>query len=206
MGQEERTHPTRERKQVKRENYVSSSSAIIGSSSPLYSSSSDYEPDRSMEIDEDVNDERRSKPETLTANLAHSFLPFALTVCLSQNVYEWPDATETRPRKWRKRSTAQVAGKFKLSAEDYGGICLVTQLMNKRWAIQNYYLAIIEAKRTFNDMIFDKKIGINTTVVSDETLAQLLGEAVITWKAILALFFYILYYSSFISILCNHQT
>lgn len=41
------------------------------------------------------------------------------------------------------------------------------------------YLALIEAKRAFKYIHFDEWIGEHKLVVSNETLAQYLGEAVI---------------------------
>jgi hypothetical protein len=45
------------------------------------------------------------------------------------------------------------------------------------------YLALIEAKRAFKYIHFDEWIGEHKPVVSNETLAQYLGEAVISWRA-----------------------
>ncbi|KAK0627105.1 hypothetical protein B0T14DRAFT_562940 [Immersiella caudata] len=86
-----KTHPHRERKQVRQEGYVDSAGAILGSSSPIEQSSSEFDADSSY-VDDDEYDERRSKPEELTVNLLSSFLQQALSVCLLQYL----DATDVR--------------------------------------------------------------------------------------------------------------
>lgn len=45
------------------------------------------------------------------------------------------------------------------------------------------YLALIEAKRAFKYIYFDEWTGEHKPVVSNETLAQYLGEAVRSWRA-----------------------
>lgn len=44
-------------------------------------------------------------------------------------------------------------------------------------------LALLEAKRAFKHVNVDNATGEIKPIVSNETLAQCLGEAVITWKA-----------------------
>jgi hypothetical protein len=45
------------------------------------------------------------------------------------------------------------------------------------------YLAFIEAKRAFKYIRLDERTGDYTPVMANETLAQYLGEAVISWRA-----------------------
>jgi hypothetical protein len=50
------------------------------------------------------------------------------------------------------------------------------------WAMSNPYLALIEAKRAFKYIYFDESSESYTPIVSNDNLAQYLGEAVIAWK------------------------
>jgi hypothetical protein len=52
----------------------------------------------------------------------------------------------------------------------------------REWESINPFMALLEAKRAFKDIDFDKS-GRARPIVSDETLAQCLGEVVITWQA-----------------------
>lgn len=45
------------------------------------------------------------------------------------------------------------------------------------------YLAGIEAKRAFKLLDFDNRTASSVPVISNENLAQYLGEAVVIWKA-----------------------
>ncbi|KAK7398546.1 hypothetical protein QQX98_012068 [Neonectria punicea] len=67
-------------------------------------------------------------------------------------------------------------------AEDDGGICEV-QRSNDGWVMTSPHLALVEAKRAFSHLLFNEETGDCIPVVSNENLAQYLGEAVITWKA-----------------------
>lgn len=66
---------------MERPNFVNSTNAIAGSSSPTRPSSSEFEISTENN-DEDEHDARRSKPEEVTVHLATSFLHHALFVCL----------------------------------------------------------------------------------------------------------------------------
>jgi len=76
-------YPRSERKQVQREGYVNSETAILGSS-PTVPSSSEFEVDVD-DVDEDEHDERRSQPEEVTMYLILCFLQQALNRCLEQH-------------------------------------------------------------------------------------------------------------------------
>ncbi|KAK1749577.1 hypothetical protein QBC47DRAFT_333388 [Echria macrotheca] len=171
-----RTHPQRERRQVQREGYINSGNAIPGSSSPIQRSSSEFEAD--MDLDEDVHEERRTKPEEVTVHLVTSFLQYALSLCLLQQT---SGKTEVRPRIERKKTTAYISNNIPVTAEDDGGICLMRQT-GLGWKVNHPYLALLEAKRAFKYIHVEERTGSYIPSVSNEHLAQYLGEAVITWK------------------------
>lgn len=179
LADQARVYPQRERKQVEREGYISSTSAIPGSSSPILHSSSEFEADMN-DVDEDEHEGRRNKPEEVTVHLVSSFLQYTLNLCLSQHSAGLTD-TEVRPRVERRTTNAHIAGDVHISAEDDGGICQMRR-RGLGWEMRHPYLALLEAKRAFKHIHFDEKTGSYTPAVSNENLAQYLGEAVITWK------------------------
>jgi hypothetical protein len=76
-----------------------------------------------------------------------------------------------------------VGGIYRISgAEDDGGICR----MDRRtfgWTMSHPYFALLEAKKAFKHIRFDDRTEQRKPVVSNETLAQYLGEATVAWKA-----------------------
>ena len=82
------------RKQVEREGYVNSETAIPGSS-PIAPSSSEFEVDMDN-VDEDEHDARRSKPEEVTVHLITCFFQHALNLCLVQH----PPGTTAEMEVW----------------------------------------------------------------------------------------------------------
>ena len=70
---EEHVYLERDCRPVNRQDYVSSTHAIAGSSSPIRPSSSEFEVDNS-DVDEDDHQVRRNQPEEVTVSLAVSFL------------------------------------------------------------------------------------------------------------------------------------
>ncbi|KAK3933517.1 hypothetical protein QBC46DRAFT_368712 [Diplogelasinospora grovesii] len=169
LADQAKVYPQRERKQVQREGYIDSASAIPGSSSPIQHSSSEFEADMD-DLDEDVHEERRSKPEEVTVHLVTSFLQYALSLCLLQHTTGM-SRTEVRPRVERKRTTVYVSTNVPGFAQAEFG-----------WKMDHPYLALLEAKRAFKYIHFEERIGSYIPSVSNEHLAQYLGEAVITWK------------------------
>lgn len=187
-----RVHPQRERNPVYRADYVDSETAIISSSSPITdkrSSSSDFS--MGMDVDgddgideEDRHDSARLKREVSTLQLAGCFLQLALSQCLLQECPEdeTEDVTEVQPRFEYSRAQAIIqGGDVVLSAEDDGGITRMVR-RHGQWFEDNPYLALLEAKRAFEHMRFDEPTGTHLPVVSDDNLAQYLGEAVAFWK------------------------
>jgi hypothetical protein len=145
---EEKSYPGRARKSVERPDFVSSATAILGTSSPTHPSSSEFE--ISLEsIDEDRHDDRRSKPEEITVNLITIFLQHSLCFCLDQ---EPTAVTEVRTRIERLRSDACINGRFPIVAEDDGGISRM-KWRSTGWSMENPYLALIEAKRAFKHFL-----------------------------------------------------
>ena len=170
--------PQRERRPVERDGYVNSTEAIVGSSSPSRLSSSEFEVALD-DVDEDEHETRRNKPEEVTVHLLACFLWFGLNLCLLQ------DSTiglEVQPRVKRRKCTTHVAGIYRISAEDDGGICQVRHSA-QGWETTNPTLALLEAKKAFKYMRFDQASGQLKPVISNATLAQYLGEALISWKA-----------------------
>lgn len=130
------------------------------------------------EIDEDEHEARWSKPEDVTLHLVHSFLQHALNLCLVQD----PAAVrEVRPRIERRKCTARVASKYTFSAVDDGGICEMLR-QEHGWHMRNPAIALLETKKAFKTMDYEVNTGQCKTVVSNETLAQYLGEALATWQ------------------------
>ncbi|KAK0736568.1 hypothetical protein B0T21DRAFT_367191 [Apiosordaria backusii] len=179
LADQVKVHPQRERKQVHREGYINSASAIPGSSSPIQHSSSEFEADMD-DLDEDVHEERRTKPEEVTVHLVTSFLQYALSLCLLPHA-SVASKTEVRPRVERKKTTVYISNNVPVTAEDDGGVCLMRQT-ELGWKVNNPYLALLEAKRAFRYIRFEETTGSYIPCVSNEHLAQYLGEAVITWK------------------------
>jgi hypothetical protein len=168
---------------VEREGYQNSSNVIHGSSSPTVPSSSEFEFELGLEredIDKDEHDERRARPEEVTVRLVTCFLEHALLRCLIQHAGNGPNDTEVRPRIERKKAELRLGNLITIRSEDDGGICR----MRKRygfWEMDHPYQALLEAKRFFKDIVFDTKGNKHVPVVSNEYLAQYLGEAIIAW-------------------------
>ncbi|KAH7303000.1 hypothetical protein B0I35DRAFT_196080 [Stachybotrys elegans] len=175
-----RVRPQRERKQVQREGYIDSASAIPGSSSPILHSSSEFEADLGN-LDEDDHEARRSRPEEVTVHLALCFLRHVLNLCLLQHLPGRAMEVEARPRIERRTTNAYVAGIVRVTAEDDGGICSMRKV-GSGWEIRQPFLALLEAKRAFKYVRLDKSTGNCVPIISNENLAQCLGEAIITKK------------------------
>ncbi|EFY95416.1 hypothetical protein X797_011015 [Metarhizium robertsii] len=172
-----RTQPERERLAVKWPDYANSLEAIVGSSSPTRpSSSSDYELEPGH-MDEDENETHRTIPEVIAVNLAVNFLRYVLQLCLKQDDVE----EEIRARTRSMRGQATVAGVKNITFEDDAGISRYTRIADG-WRLAHPYLALIEAKRA-KDIRIDPRTGRSSPVVSNDTIAQYLGEAVLAWRA-----------------------
>ncbi|KAG5982534.1 hypothetical protein E4U55_001754 [Claviceps digitariae] len=193
---EPRSHPSRERKQSKKEGFVqmedtpSVPSSTSGSFSdqrinevdddvnkketpaaPASACGSDYS-QRTQEVDDDVNETRQDIPENVSVHLALDFIRYCLCCCLKQD-----GATEIRPRVRTMRSMASIAGVEEVTCEDDGGIALYVN--NKgSWKIVKPFLASLEAKRAPKNLKDD-----GSPELDDDILAQYLGEAVLTWRA-----------------------
>ncbi|KAG8407979.1 hypothetical protein J3459_018294 [Metarhizium acridum] len=170
-----RTQPERERTAVKRPDYSNSLEAIMGSSSPTRPSSSDYEIG-SEHIGVDENEAHRTIQEKIAVNLAINFLRYVLQFCLEQD----DDEEEIRARTKSMRGQATVAG-VNNTFEDDAGIGRYIRQADS-WALVHPYMALIEAKRA-KDIHIDPQTGRSSPVVSNNTIAQYLGEAVLAWRA-----------------------
>ncbi|KAK3369568.1 hypothetical protein B0T24DRAFT_557611 [Lasiosphaeria ovina] len=177
-----RQHPQRERITMQRQGYLHSAVAIPGSSSPVLSSSSEFS-NETGEVSEDEHEARRGKPEEITVHLVISFLQVALGLCLVQHPPGSAIKTEVRPRVGRLRSVVDIS-RHAVAAEDDGGIYRMRRgAAGKGWEMDHPYLAGIEAKRAFNRLDFDGRMTSYIPVISNENLAQYLGEAIIMYKA-----------------------
>ncbi|KXX72784.1 hypothetical protein MMYC01_210682, partial [Madurella mycetomatis] len=176
-------YPQRERTPRQLDGYVNSAIAIPGSSpSDSGSSPSSSFSDDTVELYDDEHEARSCKPEDVTVHLAICFLQVALNLCLLQDRARTQGATEIKPRIERSRLTVQIAG-VPITSEDDGGICRMHKWKTPgNWSMGNLSLAILEAKRAFKRLDFNDKDGSYIPVVSDETLAQYLGEAIVAWK------------------------
>lgn len=76
--EQSRTYPGRVRQPPMRSDYVDSSAAIQGSSSPTHPSSSEYDDQASQDIDDDENEERRRIPEDIAVRLATDFIRYVV--------------------------------------------------------------------------------------------------------------------------------
>jgi len=80
-----------------------------------------------------------------------------------------------------RRATSVVVAGDTVTAEDDGGICRMERA-GPGWMMENPSIAIVEAKRVFKEFCFSEKTGDYIPLISNENLAQYVGEAVITWK------------------------
>lgn len=172
---ENRTYPHRDRRSTMRPGFVDSSAEISGSSSETRSSASEFDNSGSQELDEDENENRRRIPEDIAVRLMTDFIRYALQLCLVQQ----DDGIEIRPRIERKRNRTKISLHY-VTCEDDGGICRFAR-ESQSWQPAHPYLALLEGKRAFKQLHTDRA-GNRHPVVTDETLAQCLGEAVITWQ------------------------
>ncbi|KAL5333556.1 hypothetical protein BJX70DRAFT_392094 [Aspergillus crustosus] len=156
-------YPRRNRQAPRREGYIDSTAAIIGPFSPTGPSSSEYETDLN-DVDEDEHDDHRSKPEEVTAHLLVNYLHFAFNLCLLQ---ESNGPGEVRVRVEHRKATVQVPDMYDFAAGDDGEISWIDQ----------------QPKKAFKTIHVDERMGRAQPVVSNETLAQYLGEAIVAWRA-----------------------
>lgn len=159
-----------------KEDYANSSQAISGSSSPA-PPPSDCEEDES-DIDYDKYEERRCISEAAASRLASEIARYVLQFCLVQN----SDATgvEIRPRVEHRRSEAYVGNTVSV-CEDDGGIGRYVKY-DYGWVLDHAYFASFEVKRA-QKLCEDPRTGNRIPLMSNATLAQTLGEAVLTWCA-----------------------
>ena len=74
--------------------------------------------------------------------------------------------------------------RYAVAAEDDGGICRLRRgTARKGWEMDHPYLAGIEAERAFSRLGFDGRMASYIPAISNENLAQYLGEAIIMYKA-----------------------
>jgi len=120
------------------------------------------------DLDEDVYEDRRTKPKEVTVCLVVSFLQYALSFCISQHASV--TKTEVRPRVERKKTTVHISKNVPITAKDDGGVCLMRQT-KLRWKMNNPYLALLKAKRAFRYIHFKETTGSYIPYVSNKHLA-----------------------------------
>ncbi len=180
LAAEDRSQPQRKKMPAKREKcFVDSADAISDpeSQSSCKSSQSWASEGGNEGLNEDEHDDRQNKPEDVTVHLLGCFLQYALALSLDQPS---DSASQVWARLIRNKSTAVISN-VRVTAEDDGGICKMSR-HSTTWKMGHPFLALLEAKRSFQYIDYDNK-GYPRPVVSDSTVAQYLGEAVITWKA-----------------------
>lgn len=152
--------------------------AEMPSSSPTGSAPSESSHQPSLgDLSEEDNEVWRSKSEQATVHLVSAFFQWAVDLVVQQDRTYRQVCFRVEP----VTSVALVAGKdnVRIVAEDDGGFCLMVRT-ELGWKTANYHLALLEAKRSFKNVYADE--GKVSFVVSDENLAQCLGEAVIAWR------------------------
>ncbi|OAA35142.1 hypothetical protein ISF_09990 [Cordyceps fumosorosea ARSEF 2679] len=156
--------------------YVNTLTAIQtdSSSPPMPPSSSEYSAD--YELDEDAFINLCNVPESLTNHLAYMTDRYAL-YCLQQ---QDPDA-EIRARLNSVRYTARI-GPATITSWDDGGLARYERQPDG-WFIANPSIAIRESKIASTSVAYDPTTADINPVITNETLAQYLVEAVTAMRA-----------------------
>ncbi|KAG8410939.1 hypothetical protein J3458_016504 [Metarhizium acridum] len=156
--------------------YTNSWTAILGSSSPLGPSSSEYEMEFE-DVDEDENEARQSIPEDISVHLAIAIIRCVL-LCLKQP----GEQEEVRARVERIKVQATIAGFDGIMFEDDAGMSFYCR-QNYGWKLVHPFITMVEAKRAFKYIRKDTQSGRSSPMVSDNVLAQYLAQAVLAWQA-----------------------
>ncbi|OAA37377.1 hypothetical protein NOR_07076 [Metarhizium rileyi] len=156
--------------------YTNSWTAILGSSSPLGPSSSEYEMEFE-DVDEDENEARQSIPENISVHLAIAIIRCVL-LCLKQPGQQ----EEVRARVERIKVQATIAGFDGITFEDDAGMSFYCR-QNYGWKLVHPFITMVEAKRAFKCIRKDTHSGSSSPMVSDNVLAQYLAQAVLAWQA-----------------------
>ncbi|KAM3548046.1 hypothetical protein ARSEF4850_009647 [Beauveria asiatica] len=155
----------------------SSSIPIPESSSPARPSSSEYSGSHaSVLLDEDQNDSRSCKAESLVRSLSAELFRLALYQVLKQ----CHPKEEYCCRPESHVSTAFIAGKTIVGADD-GGLCK-KRLQSSSWTTIHPSLIAGESKPASQKLFYDDRAEKYFPVLSIKAMAQVFGEAVTTWK------------------------
>ncbi|CAM1501619.1 Fc.00g036030.m01.CDS01 [Cosmosporella sp. VM-42] len=111
------------------------------------------------DVDQESHNERRARDDELSLRLARDFLTYALHLCLR------PEGN-------------QVYG---VTTSTHGDLQR-EKVRDDCWLIAHPYLALLESKRSFKEFTMNEANNSFMPVVSNESLAQLLGEAVAIWS------------------------
>jgi hypothetical protein len=169
--------PRRGSRRVVKEDYVDTNEVIDSSPyrpSSQTNSATSAEFDVSFEVNTvDVDDQElvRNVPEIVTLRLVQAFLRYALLRCLDQT----DPARELRVRVSPVRRSITVQDVLSIASVDDGRICRML-LHSNQWVTESNMVAILEAKKALK--VIDQY---GRPAVTNETLAQYLGEAVAAW-------------------------
>lgn len=124
----------------------------------------------------DQNESRASKPELLVAELAKELFYLSLYLVLKQShpKEEYCFRPESHP------SIAVIAGIAIVGADD-GGPCQ-KRLQFSSWTIIHPSLVVGECKPASQNLFYDDRTEKYYPVLTIKALAQVVGEAVTTWK------------------------
>ncbi|TWU70497.1 hypothetical protein ED733_000721 [Metarhizium rileyi] len=147
------------------------------SSSPAGASPSEYcGSHASVTLDDDQNESRARKPELLVAELAKELFYLSLYLVLKQSHPE----EEFCFRPESHSSTALIAFQAFVGADD-GGLCKKS-LESGSWIVVHPSLMVGECKPASQALFYDNRTERYFPVLTIKAFAQVVGEAVATWK------------------------
>lgn len=120
------------------------------------------------DLNEDVHEDRQTKPEKVTVYLIVSFLQYTLNFYISQQASI--TKTEVRPRVKRKKTTGYISKNAPITTKGDGGVYLIRQIKLK-WKVNNPYLALFKVKRAFKYIRFEETTGSYIPYVLNKHLA-----------------------------------
>ncbi|XWX00654.1 hypothetical protein V2A60_008675 [Cordyceps javanica] len=147
------------------------------SSSPARRSSSEYSGSHaSVPLDDDQNEFRARRPESLVANLVEELFHLSLYSVLKQ----CHPKEEFCFRPESHSSWALIAATGVVGADD-GGLCK-KRLQSGSWTTLNPSLMLGECKRASQNLFYNNRSESYRPVLTIQLFAQVVGEAVTTWK------------------------
>lgn len=169
---------------------MSGSSAIdisISSSPPRAVGSSSAFAPSDGDVNEDDLLDRSFLPEQTTVHLCLTFLQYTLSCCLKHDLSALVESggsmiekLDIQARWERKRARIRIGKNTVVTGEDDGGACVVA-LTHGQWKTFDPYMARLEGKKAPSREDWDDRNNEVSYSVSEEILAQYLGEAVAAW-------------------------